>query len=206
MLYFYGDSHAEFSFRDLEIPHTNLKEYGITMFRIGRDNKIINYDNAIHNKNSIICLCYGEVDCRCHIQRQIDLGRSEDIIIDDVVSKYIIAIKNNIKTFKKIVIIAVIPPVAREDTCHNEEANPIVGTNLDRVRYTLKINNLLNCYCAQNDFIYFDPYIYYKRPDGTLKFEYSDGLIHIGKGKNAVILKELAKLYKSIIEPIDFSS
>jgi len=37
------------------------------MFRIGRDNQIINFNNKEHDENSILWFAYGEVDCRCHI-------------------------------------------------------------------------------------------------------------------------------------------
>lgn len=70
------------------------------MYRIGRDNNIINYRNE-QTKDDIIILVYGEVDCRCHVQRQIDMGRNEDDIINELVHNYFITIKNNITKFKK---------------------------------------------------------------------------------------------------------
>jgi hypothetical protein len=87
MIYIYGDSHGMFSFKKLNIPHRNYSEISVTMHRIGRDNQIINFNNIEHNNESIICLVYGEVDCRCHIQRQIDIGRSEDDVIYELVNK-----------------------------------------------------------------------------------------------------------------------
>ena len=82
MIYIYGDSHAHFSFRNLKLDYTDLSHSAITMYRIGRDNIIINFNKDIIQKNDIIILSYGEIDCRCHIQRQLILGRNEDDIIN----------------------------------------------------------------------------------------------------------------------------
>ena len=73
MIYIYGDSHGGFSFKNLKLDHKNCICNSITMFRIGRDNHIINFNkDIIMNKNDIVILCYGEIDCRCHIQQQIN--------------------------------------------------------------------------------------------------------------------------------------
>ena len=64
MIHIYGDSHAEYSFRNLEKQNNNQSCHSITMFRIGRDNIIINFNKDIIEKNDIIVLSYGEVDCR----------------------------------------------------------------------------------------------------------------------------------------------
>ena len=93
MIYIYGDSHARLSFRNLSLPHMNLNHDSITMFRIGRDDIIINFNKDIIKKDDIIILSYGEVDCRCHIQRQINLGRNEDDIINELVNNYLKTIK-----------------------------------------------------------------------------------------------------------------
>lgn len=64
MIHIYGDSHAEYSFRNLKKQNNNQSCHSITMFRIGRDNIIINFNKDIIEKNDIIVLSYGEVDCR----------------------------------------------------------------------------------------------------------------------------------------------
>ena len=51
MIYLYGDSHSNFSFINLNLPHTNNYSTSITMFRIGRDNKIINFSCGNYLKN-----------------------------------------------------------------------------------------------------------------------------------------------------------
>ena len=93
MIYLYGDSHALFSFNNLNLEHINLYCSSITMNRIGRDNIIINLKDS--DENSVICLVYGEVDCRCHIQKQINIGRNEDEIIHELVEKYFLSITHD---------------------------------------------------------------------------------------------------------------
>jgi hypothetical protein len=186
MIHIYGDSHAEFSFTGLSLAHQNHREYSITMFRIGRDNTVINFNIHELNTNDILVFVYGEVDCRCHIKRQMNLGRNEDEIIFELVEKYIQTIKNSLNGGSfKIIIVGVIPPTKQDDF---ESINgpiqhefPFVGSDEERLRFTQKVNHLLEQFASQNDFIYFNPYDYYTRPDGTLKHELSDSRCHIGQ-------------------------
>ena len=58
MIYIYGDSHGTFSFKNLKLNHKNCICNSITMFRIGRDNIIINFDKNIKmSENDIIDVC-----------------------------------------------------------------------------------------------------------------------------------------------------
>ena len=52
MIYVYGDSHAAASFKRLQIPYSDCHHNSITMFRIGRDNVIINFNSANHTNVS----------------------------------------------------------------------------------------------------------------------------------------------------------
>lgn len=201
MLYIYGDSHAHFSFKNLQIPYNDCHQNSITMFRIGRDNMIINFNSSEHDINSILCFVYGEVDCRCHIQKQINLGKDEDLIINELVNNYFNTLKNNINNHKKIIIVAIIPPTRQIDceSIHGPILHefPFIGTDEDRVRYTKKTNALIEILCYSNGYIYFNPYDYYTREDGTLKFELSDNNVHIGN--NSVVLEKFMDVYAHIL-------
>ena len=183
MIYIYGDSHANNSFNGLKISHVNNFYPSVTMHRIGRDNIIVNFDNSQHCDDDILCFVYGEIDCRCHIQRQIDSGKNEDYIIEELVQKYFITIQNNIKKYKKIIIVGIIPQVARNDY---ENINgpldlefPFVGSDEDRVKYTYKINKLIEDNCKSKDYVYFNPYSFYTNENGTLNFGFSDQQVHL---------------------------
>ena len=181
MIYIYGDSHAGVSFKNLKLNYIDLHQPSITMFRIGRDGIVINYNKDIIKKDDIIILSYGEVDCRCHIQRQINLGNNEDDVINDLVCNYFKTI-NHIDA--KIIIVGIIPPTKQTDyeTIHGPILHefPFVGSDEDRVRYTKKVNKLLEEFSLINNYTYFNPYYYYERPDGTLKHELSDSIVHLG--------------------------
>ena len=203
MIYIYGDSHAGINFQNLKLDNTNLHYSAITMFRIGRDNIIINFNKDIIQKNDIIILSYGEIDCRCHIYKQIISGRNEDDIINELVINYFNTIKNNILNIgAKIIIIGVIPPTKKND--YEKINGPVLhefgffGSDEDRVRYTKKINKLLEELSIINNYIYFNPYSYYERPDGTLKYELSDKLVHLGN--NTFFLEKFIELYKKNFE------
>ena len=200
MIHIYGDSHANSSFKNLQLPFVDHHQSNITMFRIGRDHTIVNYNNTDHDENSIICLVYGEIDCRCHIHKQINIGKEEEEIIHDLVEQYFSTIKNQITLFKKIIIVAAIPPTKRSDyeTKHGPITHeyPFMGTDEERVRYTRKLNQLVEHMCKENQYIYFDPYATYTRDDGTLRFEYSDNTVHLGD--TAAFLKEFMEVYQSI--------
>ena len=201
MIYLYGDSHAGISFKNLKLDYTDLHCNSITMFRIGRDNIIINFNKYRIQKGDIIILSYGEVDCRCHIQRQINLGIVEDVVINELVNNYFKTIKNNTMNIDaKIIIVGIIPPTKKSDyeTFHEVITHefPFVGTDEDRVRYTDKVNKLLEELSSRNNYIYFNPYSYYKRPDGTLKHELSDTTVHLGN--NSFFLEKFNELYTKI--------
>ena len=201
MIYIYGDSHACFSFKNLKLECNNLYHFSITMFRIGRDNIIINYDKDNIKKGDTIVLSYGEVDCRCHIQRQVNTGINEDDVINELVNNYFKTIKNNtIDIDAKIIIVAVIPPTRQYDCerIHGPILHefPFVGSDEDRVRYTNKVNTLLEKLSIINNYICFNPYSYYERPDGTLKHELSDLNVHLGD--NLVFLEKFTDLYTKI--------
>ena len=198
MIHIFGDSHSHDSFNNLELPYIDNSHGGITMFRTGRDNIIIHFNKNNIKPNDIIIIGYGEVDCRCHIQKQINLGKDEDDIINEIVNNYFKTIKNNITDNSiKIIILGVIPPTKQSDY---ETKNgpilsefPFVGTDESRVRYTTKVNKLLEDISNKNSYIYFNPYSEYTRPDGTLKYEMSDSTVHLKD--NRYFLEKFMELY-----------
>ena len=199
MIYVFGDSHADFNLRNFDLLHINLCEYSTTMHRIGRDNIIVNFDNSYNNKDNIFIFFYGEVDSRCHIQRQIDSGRNLDEVIDTLVSNYFNTIYNNITEYNKIIISSIVPPVnrAKHESIHGVITHefPILGTDKDRIVYTTLMNNKLKEYCNTFNFIFLDFYDYYVDNNGLLIFEKSDTNSHIVD--NAYIHSKLKEILNS---------
>lgn len=196
MIYIFGDSHAEFNFRNLKHTNTNLRQYSVTMFRIGRDNHIINFDKNYNNNDNTFILCYGEVDCRCHIGKQIKINdKNENEIIKNLVDTYLLTIKNNITEYKQIILCSITPT---QNQKKYENINgpithefPFVGTDEERIRYTEKMNLYLENKCKEYGYYFLDIYNYYS-VEGFLNFSLSDRICHIKE--NDYILTELDKI------------
>jgi hypothetical protein len=203
MIYIFGDSHANMNMNGVsvfDVPHHNMYQNSITMYRIGRDNVIPGFNTSINNNQNIFLFFYGEVDCRCHIARQIALGRELNEIVDELTTKYFQTIKNNITSYKSIIIGSVVPSLRRRDW---EDDNgpithefPMIGTDEERVIYTKLVNKMMLEKCKEYGFIFFDFFDYYTREDGTLKFELSDGVCHIRD--NVYIINSLKLLLNNI--------
>jgi len=191
MIFLYGDSHAERSFKGLQLPFVDCHCNSITMHRIGRDGIIINFDPSQHTKDSVLCFAYGEVDCRCHVQKQINLGRDENEVISELVQAYFCTLKKNIQTCRAVIIVGVLPPTDREE-CEF----PVAGSDEDRVRFTRKLNRLLKSYCSQVGYIYLAPYSHYTREDGLMIRELSDENVHLGD--TSFFLDEFMKVMNSL--------
>jgi len=200
MIHIFGDSHGLNTLKNLNtfnIPNNNKSSPSITMHRIGRDNIIINFDKNNIKPNDTICLLYGEVDCRCHVKKQVNLGRKENEVVESLVEDYFKTINNNVNTIEnsnniKVIIFGVIPTTRQHEL---EKINgpithefPFVGTDEDRVRITNYMNILLEKYAINNNYYYFYPYDYCTNADGTLIFEMSDTIGHINDNTNVLKL------------------
>ena len=189
MIYLYGDSHVQHSFAKLTQPHQNLSQPSVTMFRVGRDKVIPNFDPNSHDEQSVVCFAYGEVDCRCHVQRQVDLGRGEDEVIHELVQAYVEALRSCMGQRRLAVVVAVIPPTRRAayEAVHGPIRHefPFVGSDQDRARYTEKMNRAIQTLC-KGKFLFFDPYTHYTDPSGCLPYELSDGLVHVRDSRQVV--------------------
>ena len=194
MIHIFGDSHGLNTLKNLNtfnIPNINKSLPSVTMHRIGRDNIIINFDKNNIKPTDIICLLYGEVDCRCHVKKQVNLGRKENEVIESLVEDYFKTIKNNVNNVK-VIIFGVIPTTRQHEL---ENINgpithefPFVGTDEDRVRITNYMNVLLEKYAIDNNYYYFYPYDYCTNSDGTLIFKMSDTIGHINDNTNVLKL------------------
>jgi hypothetical protein len=181
-LIIYGNSHARSLFYNCKLPCINYWKYSITMHRIGRDNTIIDFQKS--DPTAIFCLVYGEVDVRCHIGKQVALGRSVDEICQTLTDAYFRTIKNTIVEYRAIVVIGVPPPVDPIDHSHTHESGqdiPFIGSNEERVLYTRTLNACLKKACVEYGYTFFAHYDYCTRADGCLDYSFADGCIHIGK-------------------------
>lgn len=204
MLYIFGDSHANNNFYNIDIENVNLYQNSITMYRIGRDGVIINFDSSYNSENNTFILLYGEVDCRCHIGKRVELGIEYENVCEEIVNNYIETIKKNIIKYKQIIICSITPPYCRYDY---ESINgpithefPFIGSDEERVKYTILVNKLLKEKCIKNNFTFLDIFEFYSGENGTLKSELSDKVCHIID--NEYIIQELKKIFFNFCLPL----
>lgn len=198
-LYIYGDSHTYASFMNLKIPHINFYDLnGITMHRIGRDKEILKFNKIHCSPKSVFCICYGEIDVRCHIGKQVDLGREESEICLELVKAYFETIRATITEYKAIIVVGIVPPVRVEDHVHADHI-PFIGTNEERVRYTATMNKHIEEMCSEYGYHYFNPYAPYVDTDGCMNNALSDKCVHVGP--NEGVLKKFGELYEIVTQP-----
>lgn len=199
-IHIFGDSHAKFNFTNIKYTNVfNHYVFSITMHRVGRDSTaLINFSSHFVNNNDIIVYQFGEVDCRCHIGKQLLLGRGLNDIIDELVGKYIESINKNKRAYThlKIIVCCVPPTMCQEffESIHGPITHefPFVGTDYDRSNFTMRVNQALKQKCLENNFIFFDYYDLYKNNMGTLNVDLSDTICHIAK--NELLLNEFYKV------------
>jgi hypothetical protein len=202
MIYAFGDSHINFYIRNFSLHIENLHENSITMHRIGRDNQIIKFNLSFNGENNTFLLCYGEVDCRCHINKQVERGRDKKEVCETLVKNYINTIKNNIIRYKKIILCFIPPAVNKgEFVKYNGEYTPdhgypTIGTDEERVENVAIMNTLLRDECIKNGFEFIDCSIFYSTTNGTINPDYWDKTCHISDNREVqrilldVLLKE----------------
>lgn len=184
MIHTVGDSHSLSTFKDA--PHRAHHLGPITMHRVGRDGLASladpkakfawTWQKAAETfmAGDTVILCFGEIDCRAHLQRQVDQGRSEDAVISVLVDKYLQAIDNTPIPARYVVM--GVPPAAywmfREDC-------PFVGADDARRRYTEKVNVRLREGCRRRGILFLDVSSLYADAAGMLDRARSDGGVHI---------------------------
>lgn len=186
-IYIFGDSHGIFNFKNIKYNNViNNASPSITMHRVGRDKlNFINFRSHNISNNDIIIYQFGEIDCRCHIGRQLLFGRQLNTIIDELINNYIDSIKINCSMYNNIkIIICCIPPTMCQSYYENLHGPithefPFVDSDEKRGLYTKLMNDKLKNECRKNNFIYLDYYTNYVNDINTLKIELSDNICHI---------------------------
>ena len=189
----YGDSHSSEHGSWTMINLENIKI--VTnwlgpklMYSFGRDKDIIIKKEQI-NDGDYICFCFGEIDCRAHVYRYETSWRQT---IDNLVVEYFLAISKNVSGLNvKTCVYNAVPQVDRRKTenqwmtewdinnSHDKNYLPAIGTDEDRRKYTLYMNEKLKEFCGIYGYIFFDIYDKYVDDEGFLNPVYSDGNCHI---------------------------
>lgn len=194
----FGDSHASdiiSGWKDCD----NVRSHhlgAILCYSFGKEKlNRCNIGNFDIKDNDSIIFCFGEIDCRCHIHKNITTIKPYKTIIDEIVHNYSDAIKINLENckvkLKHICIYNVVPPVKKCNTGENKEY-PYIGSDEERKKYVLYFNMCLKNKCEENNWIFFDVYNSYIDNDGFLSKKLSDGNVHI---KNGIFMKKFINDY-----------
>jgi hypothetical protein len=172
--------------------HTSLYEKqfnrvvvgSITLHRYGRDGIIdtvtqIVKDFRIPQPGDILLIVAGEVDCRCHIYKQVyEINRDEDEVITELAERFtnrMIAFRN--LTGVDVGVRGIVPPLSV--TLHYDPNYPMKGDLEDRKRWRLKLNKKLKELCEEYKFLFVPSPPWVENPDHTMKLYMSDGTVHI---------------------------
>lgn len=178
--YIIGESHTSIyngKFQVVDLP-------AVTMNRIARDgvNHTLKYHNKFFEpcKGDIVMFVVGEVDCRCHVWKQIhERNRCEQEVLQDLARRFIEKVSEYQNAYKVTVIIrGIVPPLQYGN--HHDATYPIRGNIHDRIRWRLTMNRLLEYMSKNHNNIHFFPSPKWaETKDCTMIHDKSDGIIHI---------------------------
>lgn len=178
-----GDSHAMYPWQNIKDIKMNVY-IGKLCYSVGRDG--LNIDKFGIKDDDLIIFCFGEVDARWQIGNHVKDDDDYRIMINDIVDKYFLAVKNATSKYKNLTICIynVLPAVRKELYIHHP-GYPTYGdcsrTDEERKSYALYFNEKFKEKCNEYNFIFFDIYHYLLDKDGLLNYEISDTAHHITK-------------------------
>lgn len=170
-----GDSHSHFTFQGIHDCH--IRHIGsITMHRVGRDMMDFQHELATENlkEADIVVFCFGEIDIRTHIHKQVEMDRCPDEVIDTLVNNYVKAI-NSIRVPEGVTkaVLLPVPPCPKDRTAENPNY-PFAGTDEQRVTY-----NKMVCDKLRSSNLGFLDISQVADDRGLLKADLSDGSVHV---------------------------
>ena len=177
-----GDSHAWHAW--LKIPGVVTGTVGpMLMYSFGRDKPLLTQHIPL---DAIICFCWGEIDCRCHVYKY----QPWQDTVDSLVKNYFEAIEANVegRDSKLIWIYNVVPPIRNAGESPNF---PFLGTLEERIEYVGYMNNLLR----KSKYTFVDIYDACSTSEGYMKSEDSDMHVHL---ENEKYIKEWLEKYEPL--------
>lgn len=196
MIHTYGDSHSWFGWRDVKITKVNVNHLGPRlMYSFGANGEIV-VDSKKLSTGDVVIFCFGEIDCRCHIHKFVNLEKNNiNEVIENVVSLYIQTVDKNMNTYRNMnvatFIYSVPPPIRKAEGRENNEF-PFLGTDEERKSYHQQMNEILRKKCSENNIGFFDVYKEYSDSEGYMVKNLSDGICHI---YNPIYIEQKLKDY-----------
>lgn len=181
MIHTVGDSHAYHPWHNMGncIKHIVPETLAYSVGRDGLNRVDISQYEDIKD-GDLVVFSFGEIDCRCHINRFVAEDNSYENIISDVVDGYISTVKKNEeKIDKKITIAAfnIVPPP--ESTTPENPNYPFRGSPQQRLDYVKFFNKRLKLLCEAEGYIFIDIFKEHCNNRGFLNTTYTDGHVHV---------------------------
>jgi len=176
-----GDSHATCGWTTtgfpIKIHHLGAK----TCFSVGRDRlEVLDFARCGVEELDYVILCFGEIDCRCHIHKYVQEDNTYQEIIHNVTEHYFMVIAENVAQYGEIrVAVFNVPPPVRRHGCQENPDYPFLGTDQERRAYVQYFNARLEELCRQHGYYFFNVYDVYADREGFLDPTLSDGNVHI---------------------------
>lgn len=186
-----GDSHSSDTFRNIHLDMVHIDKRpigGITMHRVGRDMMSFTDLCAHLVDGDYVLFCFGEIDIRCHVHRQVCvLGHDIDEVTSTLVKNYFKAISTctQLPTGARPLVLLPVPPCDNQ-TCKNNPDFPFCGTNEERVLYHSKVIKCMREEAPHHNIGLFDLLDAYTGENGLIIPSLSDGNVHIGDTRHVV--------------------
>ena len=141
-----------------------------------------------------IYFCYGEIDCRNHVARQLEKGRSLQEITRLLVKSYFERIARSVSSCRKIIVCSLPSPASFSGKLEpsNQKLFPHAGSDQDRLVFTKEINSLIYKASLAYSFGFLDLFRGFEDSSGFLLESMSDGICHIIQ--NDLVLERLVVL------------
>jgi len=160
-----------------------------TMHRVGKgsiDNHITQFTiSGDLDHNFLWIFCFGEIDVRCHIHKQITkYNRSLDSIVQQLIDEYL----SKIITYNKNIAVCGVVPASKTENQQDKLIDTInsqynfIGSDIERNLYAKTLNTYLEYSLNKKNIPYIDMYEKYNI-DGFLNSELAADLIHISHKK-----------------------
>ena len=171
-----GDSHAYNGWKDVRdsVPRIqiHIRHLGPKLMYSLQEKDLSFVQRENISSGDTLVFCFGEIDTRCHIHKYAD-NMSE--VIFNMVKKYFYTIYEITKNFKGIKIgIYFVPPAVQSEGLIDNPDYPYLGSNKDRKTYVFCMNEILQMFCKEFNYLFIDLTKDYSDEDGFLRRDMSD--------------------------------
>ena len=175
----FGDSHCNAGWS--RIPGVKRHHMGpVLCYSIGTKDELLDLQGYGVADGDVVVFCFGEIDCRCHIQKHVSKERTHERVIDEIVDKYLRAIQRKVKSLSGVkTCVYNVPPAVHKATTWQHPQYPYLGTDEERRTYVEYFNGRLRQRCPEFGYVFFDIYDQCVDEEGFLLPEISDGVVHI---------------------------